>query len=55
MSFVASVIEAGIDGLGPEGRGSHTVRETVKVPSIARAAQRAALLMYRLTRDGWTP
>ena len=50
VAFVASVIEAGIDGLGPEGRGSHTVRETVLVPSVGRAAQRAAILMYRLSR-----
>jgi glutamate carboxypeptidase len=51
ISFVASVIDAGIDGLGPEGSGSHTVRETVNIPSLARAAQRAAVLMYRLTGE----
>lgn len=51
ISFVASVIEAGIDGLGPEGSGSHTVEETVDLASIERAAKRAALLMYRLTRE----
>lgn len=50
ISFVASVIEAGIDGLGPQGSGSHTVRETVNLPSLERAAKRAALLIYRLTR-----
>ncbi|MBT8338036.1 MAG: M20/M25/M40 family metallo-hydrolase [Gemmatimonadetes bacterium] len=51
VSFVASVVDAGIDGLGPEGSGSHTVRETVNIPSLARAAQRAAVLMYRLTGE----
>lgn len=50
ISFVASMIEAGIDGLGPEGSGSHTVNETVNLNSIERAAKRAAVLMYRLTR-----
>ncbi len=51
ISFVASVIDAGLDGLGPEGSGSHTVAETVNLPSIERAAQRAAVLIHRLTRD----
>jgi glutamate carboxypeptidase len=50
ISFVASVVDAGLDGLGPEGEGSHTVEETVSLPSIERAAKRAALLIYRLTR-----
>lgn len=50
ISFVASHVEAGLDGLGPEGSGSHTVEETVNLNSLERAAQRAALLMYRLTR-----
>jgi glutamate carboxypeptidase len=51
ISFVASVIEAGLDGLGPEGSGSHTVDETVNLNSLERAAQRAAVLIYRLTRE----
>lgn len=52
ISFVASVVEAGLDGLGPDGSGSHTVDETVNLNSMERAAQRAALLIYRLTRPG---
>ena len=52
ISFVASVVDAGLDGLGPEGSGSHTVEETVNLRSLERAAQRAAVLIYRLTRDG---
>ena len=50
ISFVASVVDAGIDGLGPEGSGGHTVGETVNLNSIERAAKRAAVLIYRLTR-----
>jgi glutamate carboxypeptidase len=50
ISFVASVIDAGLDGLGPEGDGAHTVEETVNLNSIERSAKRAALLIYRLTR-----
>lgn len=50
VSFVAARVDAAMDGLGPEGNGSHTVRETVNIPSLERAAKRAAVLMYRLTR-----
>jgi glutamate carboxypeptidase len=52
ISFVADYVEAGLDGLGPDGDGSHTVEETVNLHSMERAAQRAALLIYRLTRPG---
>lgn len=52
ISFVASRVEAGLDGLGPQGSGGHTVEETVNLRSIERAAQRAALLIYRLSRPG---
>ena len=51
ISFVASVVDAGLDGLGPSGTGSHTVDETVNLASMERASKRAALLIYRLTRD----
>lgn len=50
ISFVAALVDAGLDGLGPDGGGSHTVDETVNLRSLERAAQRAALLMTRLTR-----
>lgn len=49
VSFVAPYVD-GLDGLGPHGTGSHTVDETVDLPSITVAARRAALLIYRLTR-----
>ena len=50
ISFIASLVEAGIDGLGPFGTGMHAVGETIELPSIAVAAKRAAILMHRLTR-----
>lgn len=50
ISFVAPYIEAGIDGLGVYGSGSHTVNETVNLNSIPLQAKRAAVLIYRLTR-----
>ncbi len=51
ISFVANYV-AGLDGLGPHGAGSHTVQETIDLRSLPRVTQRAALLIYRLTREG---
>lgn len=39
-----------LDGLGPYGGGAHTLQETVDLASMVTQAQRAAVLMYRLTR-----
>ncbi len=50
ISFVAPYV-AGLDGLGPQGSGAHTVRETIDLPTLNRATRRAALLIYRLTRE----
>lgn len=50
ISFVAPYV-AGLDGLGPQGSGAHTVRETIDLPTLNRATQRAALLIYRLTSE----
>jgi glutamate carboxypeptidase len=49
ISFVADLIEAGLDGLGPVGSGGHTVEERLDLRTIPKAAERAAVLMYRLT------
>ena len=40
----------GIDGLGAQGRGSHTDDEDLEIASLERGAIRAALLIYRLTQ-----
>ncbi|CAN5773574.1 M20 family metallopeptidase [soil metagenome] len=48
ISFVAPLIP-GLDALGPRGSGAHTVEETVNIPSMQAATQRAALLIHRLT------
>ncbi|CAN5847954.1 M20 family metallopeptidase [soil metagenome] len=50
ISFVASLVEAGMDGLGVYGSGAHTVEETVDLASLPRQTKRAAILIYRLTR-----
>lgn len=47
ISFVAPIIP-GIDALGPEGAGAHSVQETVDLRSLRKATERAALLVYRL-------
>lgn len=49
ISFVSDYVDA-LDGLGVVGRGSHSPAETVNLPSIQRATERAAVLIYRLTR-----
>jgi glutamate carboxypeptidase len=50
IQFVAPYIP-GVDGLGAAGTGSHTDDEDMEVASLERGAIRAALLIYRLTRQ----
>jgi glutamate carboxypeptidase len=49
ISFVAPFV-SGIGGLGAHGTGSHTERETVDLATLPQQIERAALLIYRLTR-----
>ena len=50
ISFVAADTD-GLVGLGSAGSGSHAPGESVDIPSIARQAKRAALLMSRLSSE----
>ncbi|HEV2746748.1 MAG TPA: M20/M25/M40 family metallo-hydrolase [Allosphingosinicella sp.] len=50
IGFVAHEVD-GLAGLGANGEGAHAPGETVDLPSIARQAKRAALLMTRLSRE----
>ena len=50
ISFVARDVN-GLVGLGPASSGDHTPAETVDLPSIAKQAKRAAILMSRLARE----
>jgi len=50
ISFVAADTD-GLVGLGPAGAGSHAPGESVDIPSIARQAKRAAILMSRLAKE----
>lgn len=52
ISFVAELVEAGLDGLGVRGSGGHTVNERVDLRSLTEQAQRAAVLILRLTGGG---
>jgi glutamate carboxypeptidase len=51
VSFVAHLVPAAIDGLGLSGTGGHTVKETADLRMLPVQTKRAALLLYRLTRD----
>jgi glutamate carboxypeptidase len=50
ISFIAADAD-GLVGLGPASDGSHTDKEAVDIPSIAKQAKRAAILMSRLARE----
>jgi glutamate carboxypeptidase len=50
ISYVSDYLDA-LDGLGVKGMRSHTPDERVDLRSIGPATERAALLIYRLTRS----
>ena len=49
ISFISDYVDA-LDGLGVIGFRSHSPDERVDLRSIGPATERAALLIYRLTR-----
>jgi glutamate carboxypeptidase len=55
ISFVNGEVYAALDGLGVVGDGGHTVNEMVDLTTIPFMAKRAAVLIYRLTREGVAP
>ncbi|SKB53822.1 M20/M25/M40 family metallo-hydrolase [Sphingopyxis flava] len=50
ISFVAADVDS-LAGLGPYSTGDHAPGETLELPSIARQATRAAILMSRLAME----
>ena len=50
ISFVAPYVD-GLAGMGAYGDGGHTPNETLDLDSIPLAIQRAAILIYRLSRQ----
>ena len=51
ISFAAPHVPASMDGLGPDGGRGHTPDEWLDIPSMQEATARAAVLIYRLTRE----
>jgi glutamate carboxypeptidase len=51
IQFVANDVGAALDGLGVVGDGGHTVEEKLDLGSLPFMAKRAAVLIYRLTRE----
>ncbi|UFH54311.1 M20/M25/M40 family metallo-hydrolase [Spirosoma sp. KNUC1025] len=49
VSFVAQYMPC-LDGLGASGKGAHSIEETMNTKEFPLLIQRAALLIYRLTR-----
>ncbi len=50
ISYVAKYLEGALDGLGAEGWGGHAPGEIMSLKTFERQVQRAAILIYRLTR-----
>jgi glutamate carboxypeptidase len=50
ISFVAADVD-GLVGLGPASSGDHTPNEALELPTVAKQAKRAAILMSRLAKE----
>lgn len=48
ISFVAPFVD-GIDGIGAEGKGAHTLDENIDLSTLPMLIQRAAILIHRLS------
>ncbi|MFY0628276.1 MAG: M20/M25/M40 family metallo-hydrolase [Reichenbachiella sp.] len=51
VSFTASNVEKAVDGLGLSGGHGHTIDETGNLNKMPVQAKRAAVMIYRLTRE----
>ena len=52
VAFASSLVQGSLDGLGIVGEGGHTVDESVDLSSLSTMIKRAAILIYRLAREG---
>lgn len=50
ISFIAAIVPANLVGLGPLGYGAHSAQEKIEIPSLWMQTQRAAGMIYQLTR-----
>lgn len=51
ISFTSDSIQMAIDGLGLSGSGGHTIQEKGDLSKVSVQAKRAAILMYRLSKN----
>lgn len=51
ISFTSGHVEMAVDGLGLSGADDHTANETGNINMFPRQAKRAAILMYRLSKN----
>ncbi len=51
ISFTAENVKMAVDGLGLSGAGGHTVNETGNLNKLSVQAKRAAVLMFRLSKE----
>ncbi len=49
ISYIAKYVDC-LDGLGASGRGAHAPGETINLAQFPKLIERAAILIYRLTR-----
>lgn len=50
LSFVAPFVD-GVEGLGAMGSGAHSPDESVNLPALGMQTERAAVMLYRLSRE----
>jgi glutamate carboxypeptidase len=50
ISYISSYVDA-LDGIGVTGPGQHTPNEVINLPSLRRASERAAVMIYRISRQ----
>jgi glutamate carboxypeptidase len=50
IAYVSHIVD-GLIGLGAAGEGSHAPGETIDLKSLPLQAKRAAILMYRLSKE----
>ncbi|MBA2687651.1 MAG: M20/M25/M40 family metallo-hydrolase [Gemmatimonadaceae bacterium] len=50
ISYISSYLDA-LDGIGVSGPGQHTPNEEINLPSLRRASERAAVMIYRISRQ----
>ncbi|MBA3657339.1 MAG: M20/M25/M40 family metallo-hydrolase [Gemmatimonadaceae bacterium] len=50
ISYISNYVDA-LDGIGVTGPGQHTPNEEIYLPSLRRASERAAVMIYRISRQ----